>query len=177
LIEESPSPSAFWRGIEMDNRRARGPNRVCRRNPGHALRAGQYRRKRGGFSRIDALRINASWTAATGDDHRRDDGAAVAPHVLARMGEPYNTTRGAAMREDRETGGGLGLACSSPRPCWSGRRRDGRINAPPPATGAQAINRLAALRIRAGSTGAATANRKKRCARNRVKVAFPRGRE
>jgi two-component system, sensor histidine kinase RegB len=55
------------------------------------------------------VRIQASWNKEAVTIIIADDGPGVAPHVLARLGEPYVTTRDAAQREEGDAGGGLGL--------------------------------------------------------------------
>jgi two-component system sensor histidine kinase RegB len=68
-----------------------------------------------------------------------DDGPGVAPHVLARMGEPYIAARGAAQEERRETGGGLGLGLFIAKTLLERSGGELRIiNSPAPARGAQA---------------------------------------
>ena len=59
--------------------------------------------------------------------------------MLARLGEPYVTTRGAAQREEAETGGGLGLGLFIAKTLLE--RSDAIlsvVNPPPPAMGARA---------------------------------------
>jgi two-component system sensor histidine kinase RegB len=81
------------------------PEPVCRRNPGmlHGLRniienAVDFAEKR--------VRVSASWTGDQVKIVIADDGPGVASHILARLGEPYITTRG---DDDRDAGGGFGL--------------------------------------------------------------------
>jgi two-component system sensor histidine kinase RegB len=83
--------------------------------------------------------IQAWWNKETVTIVIADDGPGVAPHVLARLGEPYITTRAAAQREEDETGGGLGLGLFIAKTLLERSGAAMRIvNALPPATGAQA---------------------------------------
>ena len=88
------------------------------------------------------MRVRATWSLETVSIVIADDGPGVAPHVLARLGEPYVTTRGAAQKEQREeadAGGGLGLGLFIAKTLLE--RSGGAIrivNALAPATGAQA---------------------------------------
>jgi two-component system sensor histidine kinase RegB len=87
----------------------------------------------------ERVRIRASWSHETVSIVIADDGPGVAPHVLARLGEPYVTTRGADQRDESETGGGLGLGLFIAKTLLE--RSGGAmtiVNAAPPAAGAQA---------------------------------------
>jgi len=46
-----------------------------------------------------------------------------APEIMDRIGEPYVTGRRNLRHSVDVEAGGLGLACSSPRPCWNARAR------------------------------------------------------
>ena len=85
------------------------------------------------------VRVQASWTEETVKIVIADDGPGVMPHVLARLGDPYVTTRGAAQGEERGTGGGLGLGLFIAKTLLE---RSGAtlkiVNLLPPATGARA---------------------------------------
>ena len=80
----------------------------------------------------------------------------------ARLGEPYISTRGgAARRREGEAAGGLGLGLFIAKALLE---RSGALleiaNAPPLANGRRGDNRLAARRLRTGSTVASTSARK-----------------
>jgi two-component system sensor histidine kinase RegB len=105
LIEEIVAPHRRLDiAIEVETN-GRPPEPVCRRNPGmlYGLRniienAVDFASKR--------LRVSASWSDEQVEIIIADDGPGVAPHILARLGEPYITTRG---EDGRDNGGGLGL--------------------------------------------------------------------
>jgi two-component system sensor histidine kinase RegB len=138
LIEEIAAPHRdFGVAIEIDLAGA-GPEPVCRRNPGMLYGLGNIAENALDFAR-ERVRIRASWSHETVSIVIADDGPGVAPHVLARLGEPYVTTRGADQRDESETGGGLGLGLFIAKTLLE--RSGGAmtiVNAAPPAAGAQA---------------------------------------
>ncbi len=81
------------------------PEPVCRRNPGML-----YGLRNIIENAVDFAEKEVSVAASWGDDQVKieiaDDGPGVAPHILARLGEPYITTRG---EDGRDSAGGLGL--------------------------------------------------------------------
>ena len=140
---------------------APAPNPVCRRNPGMLYGLGNIAENAVDFAR-SRVRIYASWTHGAVTIVIADDGPGVTPHVLARLGEPYVTTRGAA-RDEGETGGGLGLGLFIAETFNRAirRRHDNRQCV---ASGHRSAGdgRLAAPGVRTRSTGASTANRRRR---------------
>jgi two-component system, sensor histidine kinase RegB len=108
LIEEVAAPHRhFGVAIAVETGGA-GPEPVCRRNPGMLYGLGNILENAVDFAR-QRVRILASWNEGAVKIVVSDDGPGVAPHVLARLGEPYIAERGAAPEGGRETGGGLGL--------------------------------------------------------------------
>jgi len=138
LLEEVAAPHRHFGvaiAIDLDGS---GPEPVCRRNPGMLHGLGNIAENAVDFA-ARRVRIHASWNDETVTIVIADDGPGVAPHVLARMGEPYIAARGAAQEERRETGGGLGLGLFIAKTLLE---RSGAalsiVNAAAPATGAQA---------------------------------------
>jgi two-component system sensor histidine kinase RegB len=138
LIEEIAAPHRdFGVAIEI---KIDGPGAepICRRNPGMLYGLGNIAENAVDFAKSRAS-IQAWWNKETVTIVIADDGPGVAPHVLARLGEPYITTRAAAQREEDETGGGLGLGLFIAKTLLERSGAAMRIvNALPPATGAQA---------------------------------------
>jgi two-component system, sensor histidine kinase RegB len=138
LIEEIAAPHRdFGVAIEIALEGA-GPEPVCRRNPGMLYGLGNIAENAVDFAR-ETVRVRATWSFETVSIVIADDGPGVAPHVLARLGEPYITTRGADQRDESETGGGLGLGLFIAKTLLE--RSGGAmtiVNAAAPATGAQA---------------------------------------
>jgi two-component system sensor histidine kinase RegB len=137
LIEEVAAPHRhFGVAIEIALDGA-GPEPVCRRNPGMLYGLGNIVENAVDFAR-SLVRVDASWTNEAVTIFISDDGPGVAQHVLARLGEPYVTTRG-GQRAEGETGGGLGLGLFIAKTLLE---RSGAalaiVNRPPPATGARA---------------------------------------
>jgi two-component system sensor histidine kinase RegB len=137
LIEEVAAPHRdFGVAIEL-TLDGPDPEPVCRRNPGMLYGLGNIAENAVDFAR-SRVHVVASWTNEAVTIVIADDGPGVAPHVLARFGEPYVTTRGAAHRQEGETGGGLGLGLFIAKTLLE--RSGGTVgiaNAPAPATGAQ----------------------------------------
>ena len=138
LIEEIAAPHRHFGvaiAIHLDGP---GPEPVCRRNPGMLYGLGNIAENAVDFAASE-VRIAATWTSETVTIVIADDGPGVSPHVLARLGEPYVTTRGAVQNDEGETGGGLGLGLFIAKTLLE---RSGAaltiVNPPPPSTGAQA---------------------------------------
>jgi len=138
LLEEIAAPHRhFGVAIEIVLDGA-GPEPVCRRNPGMLYGLGNIAENAVDFAH-GRVRIEASWNGETVKIVIADDGPGVAPHVLARMGEPYITTRGAGAGEEGDRGGGLGLGLFIAKTLLERSGGAMRIvNGPAPATGAQA---------------------------------------
>lgn len=138
LIEEIAAPHRHF-GVAIDiDLDGSGPEPVCRRNPGMLYGLGNIAENAVDFA-DQGVRIHAFWNDETVAIVIADDGPGVAPHVLARMGEPYITARRAAQKDELETGGGLGLGLFIAKTLLE--RSGGAlriVNAPAPATGAQA---------------------------------------
>jgi two-component system sensor histidine kinase RegB len=138
LLEEVAAPHRhFGVAIEIILEGA-GAEPICRRNPGMLYGLGNIAENAVDFAN-SRVRIQASWTSETVAIVLTDDGPGVLPHVLARLGEPYVTTRNVAQGEESETGGGLGLGLFIAKTLLE---RSGAalkiINLSPPSTGAQA---------------------------------------
>jgi two-component system sensor histidine kinase RegB len=86
-----------------------------------------------------AVVVEAHWNAEEVRIEISDDGPGYAPEVLLRVGEPYVTTRSAALRTEEGGGSGLGLGLFIAKTLLE---RSGAqlllTNAAPPATGARA---------------------------------------
>jgi two-component system, sensor histidine kinase RegB len=138
LIEEIAAPHRHF-GVAIDIKlEGPGPEPICRRNPGMLYGLGNIAENAVDFAKSRA-QIEASWNRETVTIVIADDGPGVAPHVMARLGEPYITTRDAAHREERDSGGGLGLGLFIAKTLLE--RSGGAmriINALAPATGAKA---------------------------------------
>jgi two-component system, sensor histidine kinase RegB len=107
LLEEVISPQrAFDVRIET-KLEGQGPEPSTRRNPGIIYGLGNLLDNALAFAEKTVI-VEAQWDAATVTVRIRDDGPGFPPDILARVGEPYVTTRGAD-REDLDTGLGLGL--------------------------------------------------------------------
>jgi two-component system sensor histidine kinase RegB len=135
LIEEIVAPH---RPLDIAIRvetEGEAPEPVCRRNPGMLYGLRNIIENAVDFAEKE-VRVVASWS----DDQVKigiaDDGRGVAPHILARLGEPYVTTRG---EDGRDSAGGLGLGLFIAKTLLE---RTGAatsiVNVPPPQTGAVA---------------------------------------
>jgi two-component system sensor histidine kinase RegB len=80
---------------------------VCRRNPGILYGLGNLIENAIDFAASKVL-ITAKWNAAMVRVIIEDDGPGFSPHVVARIGEPYVTTK-IDRRAKTEVGAGLGL--------------------------------------------------------------------
>ena len=107
LIEEVAGPHRpFDVEIAVDVR-GEGIEPVCRRNPGLIYGLGNLIENAVDFARKRVL-IDARWDRDSVTVEIRDDGPGFPPDVLARLGEPYVTTRG-GRRAKSEEGSGMGL--------------------------------------------------------------------
>ena len=109
LVEEVAGPQRpFGVEIDVEPRRAPAPNRSAAAIPA-SLRPRQSRRER---RRLRPRARRGSTRDGTTDAVAvtiRDDGPGFAPDVLARLGEPYVTTRGRSAARTVGVGGGMGL--------------------------------------------------------------------
>ena len=108
LVEEMAAPHRLLDVEIAVEREGLEPEPTCRRNAGmmHALNtlvenAVSFAERR--------VRLKASWTGALVRIDIADDGPGFPPQVLARVGEPYISTRGAGRRREDGVAGGLGL--------------------------------------------------------------------
>ena len=109
--------SRFRRRHRNRSRRA-GPEPICRRNPGMLYGLGNIAENAVDFARRNGAHPR-DLEFETVTIVIADDGPGVAPHVLARLGEPYVTTRGGDQETKTRPAAASALACSSPRPCSS----------------------------------------------------------
>ena len=136
MLEEVVGPQRdFGVSVEVVED-ALGPEPVCRRNPGILYGFGNLVENAIDFAR-SSVRIEARWTRDTVSVTIRDDGPGFAADILARVGEPYITSRGSGRRAKAEAGSGLGLGLFIAKTLLE---RSGATvsvaNASPPATGA-----------------------------------------
>ncbi|HLW90928.1 MAG TPA: ATP-binding protein, partial [Roseiarcus sp.] len=108
LIEEIVAPHRRP-GMAIDiEAGGKPPEPVCRRNPGMLYGLRNIMENAADFAEKE-ISVRASWSEEAVKIIIADDGPGVAPHILARLGEPYITTRGEESDERGGTGGGLGL--------------------------------------------------------------------
>ncbi|WP_131195332.1 ActS/PrrB/RegB family redox-sensitive histidine kinase [Lichenihabitans psoromatis] len=108
VIEEVADPQRNF-GVDLSVA-ARGdlPEPVCLRNPGILYGLGNLVENAIDFART-SVQIHMVWTRDRVAVSIEDDGPGFSPDVLARLGEPYVTTRGPSRRAKSEEGSGLGL--------------------------------------------------------------------
>src|SRR5271170_27226 len=108
LVEEIVSPHR-QPGMEIEVvTEGNPPEPVCRRNPGMLYGLRNIIENAVDFA-AQKVRVGASWSQDTVKIVIADDGPGVAAPILARLGEPYITTRGEEARAAGASGGGLGL--------------------------------------------------------------------
>ena len=108
LIEDAAGPQRGGEvGIETALEGA-GPEPMCARNPGVVYGLGNLIENALDFA-LTRVTISARWSPERVSVVIRDDGPGFAPEVLARVGDPYVTTRRADRRAKSEEGAGLGL--------------------------------------------------------------------
>ena len=108
LIEDVVGPQADVPVTVSVARAGTGPEPVCRRNPGMLYGLGNLVENALDFARRE-VRIKLDWTLERVSVVIEDDGPGFAPDILAKVGDPYVTTRGPARRSKSEEGSGLGL--------------------------------------------------------------------
>lgn len=107
LLEEAARPHRDFGVKIMIRKDGIGREPVCRRNPGLLYGLGNLVENAIDFAHSE-VRLVAQWDQAIVQVTIEDDGPGFAPDVLARLGEPYLTTK-SARRAKSEEGSGLGL--------------------------------------------------------------------
>jgi two-component system sensor histidine kinase RegB len=108
LLEEVAGPHRL-QDIDIEVATAGpGPRPTCARNPALLYGLRNLVENAVAFARA-RVRVEATWTRDKLEIAISDDGPGFPPGVLARLGEPYISNRGAARRADPEAGLGLGL--------------------------------------------------------------------
>ena len=134
LLEEVVEPyRAFGTEIVMLKPRGEGPEPVGRRNPAIIQALANLVENAVDFAEA-RVEIGAAGTTARSSVTVADDGPGFTPAILARIGEPYVTTRGPAGddRAHHEAGGlGLGLFIAKTLLERTGARLTFRNNEPP----------------------------------------------
>ncbi|MDX7951495.1 ActS/PrrB/RegB family redox-sensitive histidine kinase [Lichenihabitans sp. Uapishka_5] len=136
LIEEVISPHRHF-GVALSVvREGQGGEPVCARNPGLLYGLGNLVENAIDYARAGVV-IESRWDASNVGVTITDDGPGFSPDVLARLGEPYLSSKGQDRRAKTEDGSGLGLGLFIAKTLLerSGASLDIR-NASAPATGA-----------------------------------------
>lgn len=108
LLEEVVQPQRdFGVAVEIANAGV-GAEPACHRNPGILYGLGNLVENAIDFAR-SKVRIESYWSSEAVRIAIADDGPGFSPDVLARVGEPYVTTRGSQRRSKSDEGAGLGL--------------------------------------------------------------------
>lgn len=109
LLEEVAEPYRHF-GVDVAiDVVGEGPEPHCVRNPGIIYGLGNLIENAVDFA-ASRVRIEARWTMGAVRIEVADDGPGFSPEVLAKLGEPYVTTRSIERRARNEEGGlGLGL--------------------------------------------------------------------
>lgn len=108
LIEELAAPHRLLDVEIAVEREGPAAEPVCRRNAGMIYGLSNLVENAVSFA-ASRVEIRASWTSSIVKIVIADDGPGFPPQVLARLGEPYMSTRGAGRRREGETAGGMGL--------------------------------------------------------------------
>jgi two-component system sensor histidine kinase RegB len=109
LIEDVVAPHReFGVAIEIDAAGDRASEPVARRNPGVIYGLGNLVENAVDFA-SQTVKITARWDAQEIAVTIADDGQGFPPEVLARLGDPYLTTRGAGRAAPDTDRPGLGL--------------------------------------------------------------------
>ena len=107
LVEEVVGPQRdFGVAVRIVNL-GKGPEPVCRRNPGMLYGLGNLVENAIDFAKSE-VRISMAWSDSFVTIGIEDDGPGFSPDMLAKLGEPYVTSRG-LRRAKVEEGSGLGL--------------------------------------------------------------------
>jgi two-component system sensor histidine kinase RegB len=138
LVEEVVQPQRDF-GVELRiEKSGAGEEPVCRRNPGILYGLGNLVENAIDFAN-ERVRIEMNWDAALVRITIEDDGPGFRPEVLARLGDPYISTKGPERRAKSDEGGlGLGLFIAKTLLERSGASV-AVANATPPSTGARIV--------------------------------------
>lgn len=138
LVEEVVEPQRDF-GVEvLVSRSGSGDEPVCRRNPGILYGLGNLVENAIDFAK-ERIRIDLNWDGAHVRITIEDDGPGFRPEVLARLGDPYLSTKGPDRRSKSDEGGlGLGLFIAKTLLERSGASV-AVANATPPLTGARIV--------------------------------------
>ena len=107
LVEDVVGPQRDFGMVLSISSDGKGPEPVCRRNPGMLYGLGNLVENAIDFA-MSEVRITLHWSEAFVTIGIADDGPGFSPDVLERLGEPYITSRG-SRRAKVEEGSGLGL--------------------------------------------------------------------
>lgn len=138
LVEEVVQPQRDF-GVELCiEKSGAGEEPVCRRNPGILYGLGNLVENAIDFAK-ERVRIDMNWDSALVRITIEDDGPGFRPEVLARLGDPYISTKGPDRRAKSDEGGlGLGLFIAKTLLERSGASV-AVANATPPSTGARIV--------------------------------------
>jgi two-component system sensor histidine kinase RegB len=136
LLEETVAPARNF-GVDIHVQLDGDSNPPsCRRNPGILYGLGNFVENAVDFAKTQ-VKVTAAWTPNQVRVSIEDDGPGFSAEVLAKLGEPYITTRG-DRRAKSEEGSGMGLGLFIAKTLLE---RSGATlamgNAPLPATGAR----------------------------------------
>ena len=107
LVEDVVGPQRDFGMVLSISSDGKGPEPVCRRNPGMLYGLGNLVENAIDFA-MSEVRITLRWSEAFVTIGIADDGPGFSPDVLERLGEPYITSRG-SRRAKVDEGSGLGL--------------------------------------------------------------------
>jgi two-component system sensor histidine kinase RegB len=138
LVEDVVQPQRYF-GVDVGiERSGTGEEPVCRRNPGILYGLGNLVENAIDFAKA-RIRIDLYWDAMVVRITIEDDGPGFRPEVLARLGDPYISTKGPDRRAKSDEGGlGLGLFIAKTLLERSGASV-AVANATPPLTGARIV--------------------------------------
>lgn len=138
LVEEVVQPQRDFGVAVVIDKTGLGDEPVCRRNPGILYGLGNLVENAIDFART-RIRIEMQWDGAQVRITIEDDGPGFRPEVLARLGDPYISTKGPDRRAKSDEGGlGLGLFIAKTLLERSGATV-AVANGTPPATGARIV--------------------------------------
>ena len=138
LVEEIATPHRLLDVEIVVEREGPAPEPICRRNAGMIYGLTNLVDNAVSFAE-SRVAIRASWTSSIVKIVIADDGPGFPPQVLARLGEPYISTRAGARRREGEVMGGMGLGLFIANALLERSGASLKIaNAPPSQTGAVA---------------------------------------